>query len=66
MNRLIIKSTLEKSSHDISECADEKTNNIFNILFNLIEALVEENDILKGKVQKLTDEVNRFKNEQGK
>ena len=46
MNRLIIKSTLEKSSHDISECADEKTNNIFNILFNSLAGVKFEDLIV--------------------
>ncbi len=35
-------------------------------LLNIIEWLAEENDILKNNLQKLSDEINRLKSEQGK
>ena len=66
MDRTKIKLALEALSKDIDSIADQKTASIQKILFNLVEVLVEQNEALTKSNQKLKDEINRLKGEQGK
>jgi hypothetical protein len=66
MKKKDIKNILDDMSDQISNISDEKVKKILSTLFNLVELLSNENDILKEKVQKQKDEINRLKGEQGK
>jgi len=66
MNRKDIKKILDELTGDIDSIADKKAVAIIKVLINLVEMLAEENARLKETVQELKDEINRFKNEQGK
>lgn len=66
MKRSEIKSILEVLSEEIRKSCDDKTIKILGTLFNLVEVLANENEMLRKTNQTLKDEVNRFKGEQGK
>jgi hypothetical protein len=66
MNRTEIKTILDKLTVDIDAIADPHVAAIQRTLFNLIEILVSENEMLRETIQKLKDEISRLKGEQGK
>jgi hypothetical protein len=66
MNRTEIKKTLDVLTADIDVITDPKTSLILHTLLNLIEVLADENAVLQSTIQKLNDEINRLKGEQGK
>jgi hypothetical protein len=66
MNRDEIRQTLNKLTGDIQDIADVRVSSILNTLLNLVEVLVEKNASLEKENQKLKDEINRMKGEQGK
>jgi len=65
MNRNDIKSLLETLTEKIDAIADEEVKSIQKTLLNLVEFLMAENDTLREEIQKLRDENNRLKGEQG-
>ena len=66
MNLTDIKKTLEKLTVDIDAIADPHVTAVQRTLFALLEALAEVNATQAKTIQKLKDEVNRLKGEQGK
>lgn len=66
MHRTEIKKILDALTTDIDVITDPKTSSILRTLLNLIEVLVDENAALQTSNQKLNDEINRLKGEQGK
>ena len=51
---------------DLASIADERVRTGFVLLLNLVEELKRENTELRAEVQRLHDEINRLKGEQGK
>ena len=66
MKRTEIKEILDELTADIDIITDPKTSLILHTLLNLIEVLADENAVLQSTIQKLNDEINRLKGEQGK
>ncbi len=66
MNHAEIKKTLELLTIDIDSIVDERVASTQRILLHLVEVLACENASLKETIQKLQDEINRLKGEQGK
>ena len=61
-----IKKAFEEINIDVDKVSDPHLKTIIIKLLNIVEALSIENKDLKEKNQKLKDEVNRLKGEQGK
>ena len=61
-----IKKAIEGLTVDADQIADPAIKTIVSQLLNIIECLVAANNELKEENQKLRDEVNRLKGEQGK
>lgn len=61
-----VKKVLNDLTEDIDNIADKKAVSVIKVLVNLVEMLVEENVALREDNQKLGNEVNRLKGEQGK
>ena len=61
-----IKLTLQEIEVDIQRIEDSVAKSVLTRLFNLIEDVTAENEQLKEDKQKLQDELNRLKGEQGK
>ena len=61
-----IKKAFEEINIDVSKISDPNLKIIIIKLLNIVESLSVENKDLKGKNQKLQDENNRLKGEQGK
>ncbi len=66
MTRTELEKTLAELTKEIDLISDKKTKSIQKTLFNLIELLVSENDKLRKEKQRLKDENNNLKGEQGK
>lgn len=66
MNQTELKKTIDLLSEQIKAIADEKMKPLLESLFNLIEMLVADNIRLREEIQKLRDENNILKGEQGK
>lgn len=66
MNRQDINTTLQDINFQVNSSIEERHSKPFRILINLVEGLSEENEKLKIEIQKLRDENNRLKGEQGK
>jgi len=66
MNWTEIKKVLDKLAIDINAIADPHVASIQRTLLNLVEVLAEANLELQKTNQKLKDEINRLKGEQGK
>ncbi len=66
MSRQEIKEILHDIDFRAYSSLQEPHCNTFPILINLVERLSEENENLKIEIQKLRDENNRLKGEQGK
>ena len=65
MKKQSLAKKLEGLSGNIDNVEDGPTKTILHTLLNLVESLAEENALLKGDNQKLRDEINRLKGEQG-
>ena len=61
-----IELTLQKIQTDTQRIGDPVAKSVLTMLLNLIEAVAAENEQLKEDKQKLQDELNRLKGEQGK
>ncbi len=61
-----IKQTLQELEANIARINDPAAKAVLTVLFNLIEDVVAENEQLKQEKQRLEDELNRLKGEQGK
>lgn len=66
MEQSTTKSTLEKLDINLDVIADEKIREAILLLYNLVEDLYGTNRKLQEEIQKLRDENNRLKGEQGK
>ena len=66
MNTDDIKITLKKLTADIDAIVDPQVTVILRILLNLVDVLIAADDSNKETIQKLKDEINRLKGEQGK
>ena len=66
MKRAEIKTILDALTADIDVITDPKTSSILRTLLNLVEVLADENAAQQSTIQKLNDEINRLKGEQGK
>jgi hypothetical protein len=67
MNSKVISELLKEVKINEIDFTDvEKVKGIISVLFNIIEALANENMELKQERQELRDEVNRLKGEKGK
>ena len=66
MNKQTIQKSLNTVSAVLEKITDPEVRAAFELLFNLVETLVEENETLRETNQKLNDEINHLKGEQGK
>ncbi len=66
MRRNDIQEALTTLQSETVSLSDPKTNDIFKSLFNLIEHLYSANEALKEENQQLKDKINCLKGEQGK
>lgn len=66
MNPAAITRTITDLNIRLDEIQDKQEAEAFRSLLNIIEILSEENEKLKAEVQKLRDEINLLKGEQGK
>lgn len=61
-----IQKALDEINVLIKDVTDPVAKIIISRLLNIIEALMQENKMLKAENQKLRNEINRLKGEQGK
>ncbi len=61
-----VQKALEEINVLIKDVTDPVAKVIISRLLNIIEALMQENKVLKEEIQRLRDENNRLKGEQGK
>ena len=61
-----LSETIKGIQADLDQIKDPVSQNLINLLLNLVEGLYAENIQLKEEVQALKDEINRLKGEQGK
>lgn len=66
MNIQDLQAEINALAQEIAQLKSGVENSIVKKLLNIIERLAGENDSLKSDVQKLSDEINRLKGEQGK
>ena len=66
MNILDLQAEINALAQEIAQLESGVEHGIVKKLLNIIERLARENDSLKSELQKLSDEINRLKGEQGK
>jgi FtsZ-binding cell division protein ZapB len=66
MNPSEIPKILQSLKINPDEISDKKAAETIRILLQIIETLYEENQALKAELQKMRDELNQLKGEQGK
>ncbi len=66
MNTEDITKVLEIIQPDIDKIEYPAAKKAVSVLLNLLEGLASDNDRLKQENQKLNDEINRLKGEEGK
>ena len=66
MNKTNIFKVLESIQKQVKTIKEQKTKETVSVLYNLVEEVVKENTSLRVENQKLKDEINKLKGEQGK
>ena len=66
MKRKNIEKLLSDICEKLKQVSGQAAMTIINTLLNLVETLLEENEAKSKEIQKLQDEVNLLKGEQGK
>jgi len=66
MKKADVLKILENIQNQVVKIEDKKAKEVVSALYNLVEDLVSENTRLLENNQKLKDEINRLKGEQGK
>lgn len=66
MNIKDLQAEIKAIDQEVAPAQSSGERSVFQKLLNIIERLASENDSLKSDLQKLSDEINRLKGEQGK
>ena len=66
MSTIKIRPKLEELGIEVEQIADERIRKAIYLLYNLLEELASANSNLQEENQKLRDEINNLKGEQGK